>query len=139
MTAAELRRDGIQERTYANATHIQSHTGTRSTPKPLLAVPIVRLRASAQTVNRDSVALAKSRCKKSLALKERICPRRASHLRSVRLWWGVAVVLDPSPRSRSESDRQARNRSMHHHVVDVLGATRALLVVSRKSPVPEQS
>jgi hypothetical protein len=34
MTAAELRRDGIQERTYANTTHIQSHTGTRSAPKP---------------------------------------------------------------------------------------------------------
>ncbi len=28
---------------------------------------------------------------------------------------------------------------MHHHVVDVLGAARALLVVSRKGPVPEQS
>ena len=38
-----------------------------------------------------------------------------------------------------KANRQTRDWPVHHHVIDVLGATRALLVVSRKSPVPEQS
>ena len=64
---------GIQERTHANATHVQSHTGTRSTLKPLLAVPVVRLRASARTVNRDLLLLSQKAMRQNLALKEKIC------------------------------------------------------------------